>query len=380
MKYNLKYINIPITLSMTLNSLTIQIMKNTIIYLSLVIGAAVTVANGQSFMNPADQVLDDGDDAFQKSMEIGYELTRDIDPNNRAFDDYRKHKIKGSLDTMGLTNQMKATRAKMLMDTANYKLEFKGQAERNDFKAEWDARERAIKFESVLAFRWEKSPTGLLDGRPWMMLSDEEKEMCRLRYLKYMNPSFGADKFGDQETSPKTKSVSKNESMIASAWANSSTGKRDGRSWYDLNFEERVEYRKRFADFERQAEQNKKLKISQNEFAHAWSIKNLANPLAPDWSSLGLKDKNHFRKAYYSYKMAKLAPQIHISEEEYGEAWQIAQIGNVSTVDWHALSDENVKRKFREKYQALRVNPMNSFNNSLSIPSSNMGTMVAANF
>jgi hypothetical protein len=358
-------------------------MKNVKIYLFCVIGAVVNVANGQSFMNPADQVLDDGDDQFQKSMEIGYELRRDLEPfdsDNRAFDDYRKHMIKGSLDTIGLTNQINATRGKMLMDTANYKLEFKTQAERNDYKAEWDARERAIKFESVLALYWGKSPTGMLDGRSWYELSDEEKEMYLLRYRKYFNPFLVSDEFGEQETSPKTKSVSKNESMLASAWANSSTGKRDGRSWYELNFEERVEYRKRFADFERQAKQHNKLKVSQNEFAHAWSIKNLANPLAPDWSSLGLKEKNRFRKAYYSYKMAKLAPQINISEEEYGEAWQIAQIGNVSTVDWHTLSDQNVKRKFREKYQALRVNSMNSFNNTLSIPSSNMGTMVAANF
>ena len=279
------------------------------------IGAVVNVANGQSFMNPADQVLDDGDDQFQKSMEIGYELRRDLEPfdsDNRAFDDYRKHMIKGSLDTIGLTNQINATRGKMLMDTANYKLEFKTQAERNDYKAEWDARERAIKFESVLALYWGKSPTGMLDGRSWYELSDEEKEMYRLRYKKYFNPFLVSDEFGEQETSPKTKSVSKNESMLASAWANSTdTGKRDGRSWYELNFEERVEYRKRFADFERQAKQHNKLKVSQNEFAHAWSIKNLANPLAPDLEKIrALKTKIAFAKLIILTNWPNLLPKL----------------------------------------------------------------------
>ena len=58
--------------------------------------------------------------------------------------------------------------------------------------------------------------------------------------------------------------------------------------------------------------------------------------------------------------MAKVNPQIFISEEEFANAWEIAQIGISNPVRWDQVLDSSKQSKFRKNYLALREKQLDS--------------------
>jgi hypothetical protein len=298
-------------------------MKAYKLYLILVSIAAAQVLQGQSSTRLNDLIKEDGEDEYLKSMEMTYDLTRDHDPDSRALDeDYSKKVNKGSLDMLSLNKFIQARRAKQMIDHANYKLHFAQKYDKiNQIYENYRKQRIAYKLseEKVIADAWLGSRTGRLDGRLWQELSETEREIYRTRYI--------------MRKIPKAKETKK----------------------------------------------QKELEISQNEFAHAWSVRTSGSPHAPRWDQLSLKSKNQFRRDYYSDKLQKSSPNIRISESEYANAWELAQIGNQVKVDWDLLEDSNLKNKFRENYYAFKMNSMRG----VSIPAQSNeseGMMVAANF
>ena len=70
--------------------------------------------------------------------------------------------------------------------------------------------------------------------------------------------------------------------------------------------------------------------------------------------------KNNFRKSYYSHKLAKVNPKVMISEEEFANAWEIAQIGISNPLRWDQVVDSGQQENFRKNYLALREKQLDS--------------------
>jgi hypothetical protein len=262
-------------------------------------------------------ISDDGNNLYLSSSEIAFDLQRSIDDA-----DFAKLIQKSNLSNLAMVGYIQSNLAKSQAELADYKF--------NGFKNHEMNKERAL-----------------------------NKKRDQENY-----------KLDEQD-------------MFARAWLCSRTGKLDGRLWHELDDYERKMYEKRYIKNKlgklEPKSQKYKIDIPQEEFAHAWEIKNLANPNAADWNNLNFNQKNNFRREYHSYKIAKLTPKIEISEEEFAEAWEVAQIGNGSTVEWNSVSDQTLKTKFRQKYHALKSNSMRG----VSIPAQSNeseGMMVAANF
>jgi hypothetical protein len=261
-----------------------------------VLGIFVDALSAQPTTNLGELISDNGNDLYLSSSEIAFDLQRSIDEV-----DYRKFIQKPSLTNLGMAGYIHSNLALSKAELANFQFHFFKNHEMNKVRALNTVRDHEnYKFDEqkLFARAWLKSRTGQLDGRLWEELDYDERKMYERRYIE--------KKLGKLE--PKTK--------------------------------------------------NYKIDIAQEEFAQAWEIKNLANPNAADWNNLNFNQKNNFRREYHSYKIAKLTPKIEISEEEFAEAWEVAQIGNGSTVDWHSVSDQTLKTKFRQKYHALKSNSM----------------------
>jgi hypothetical protein len=52
--------------------------------------------------------------------------------------------------------------------------------------------------------------------------------------------------------------------------------------------------------------------------------------------------------------LAKINPGIFISEEEFANAWEIAQIGISNPVRWDQVLDSSKQSEFRKNYLAIR--------------------------
>jgi hypothetical protein len=152
-----------------------------------------------------------------------------------------------------------------------------------------------------------------------------------------------------------------NELAVAKAWWNSPTCKRQipRRDWFKLSAEERAMYSHRYMQYHNpeifESINEMTLDISESEYAMAWNIRHLSNPGVPSWKEVkNFKSKNNFRKSYYSHKLAKVNPQIFISEEEFANAWEIAQIGISNPVRWDQVLDSSKQSEFRKNYLAIR--------------------------
>mgnify|MGYP003959410163 FL=1 len=152
-----------------------------------------------------------------------------------------------------------------------------------------------------------------------------------------------------------------NELAVAKAWWNSPTCKRQipRRDWFKLSAEERAMYSHRYMQYHNpeifESINEMTLDIPEQEYAMAWNIRHLSNPGVPSWKEVkNFKSKNNFRKSYYSHKLAKVNPQIFISEEEFANAWEIAQIGISNPVRWDQVLDSSKQSEFRKNYLAIR--------------------------
>ena len=152
-----------------------------------------------------------------------------------------------------------------------------------------------------------------------------------------------------------------NELAVAKAWWNSPTCKRQipRRDWFKLSAEERAMYSHRYMQYHNpeifESINEMTLDIPESEYAMAWNIRHLSNPGVPSWKEVkNFKSKNNFRKSYYFLKLAKVNSQIFISEEEFANAWEIAQIGISNPVRWDQVLDSSKQSEFRKNYLAIR--------------------------
>lgn len=283
-----------------------------------VLGMFLHALSAQPFTNLGDLISDDGNNLYLSSSEIAYDLQRSI---NDA--DFAKLIQKSSIGNLAMVRYIQSNLAKSQAELANYKF--------HGFKDHEMNKDRALN---------------------------------KLRDLENY-------KLDEQD-------------MFARAWLSSRTGKLDGRLWHELDDYERKIYEKRYIKKKLgkldPKSQKYKIDIPQEEFAHAWEIKNLANPNAAEWNNLNFNQKNNFRREYHSYKIAKLTPKIEISEEEFAEAWEVAQIGNGSTVEWNSVSDQTLKTKFRQKYHALKSKSIRGVSIPVTQSDESARMMVAANF
>jgi len=102
------------------------------------------------------------------------------------------------------------------------------------------------------------------------------------------------------------------EQLLADAWSNSPTGKRDGRPWSDLFEDEQQDYRDRYFKYFNRGNQSSNASlesspdfISEQEFSDAWE-KNAASRLdGRTWTEYpeGI-EKDKIREKYRAYKAA----------------------------------------------------------------------------
>jgi hypothetical protein len=263
----------------------------------ITVGIYAVHLSGQSFREPLDADTSTGERDFSHGRDVIYDVQRNV--NNFRDLNISKKVERASSDQAILNNWIAMNRAKALADHANYKMNLAQKSEKKQLSRYYESEDRITDQEAILADKWRKSKTGILDGRDWYDLSEGERHIYRLRYIKFQNPSLklASDNLSSSDT---------------------------------------------------------RLKISQKEYEYAWNIRNLGNARSGSWDTLNFETKNKFRKYYHGYKLAKLSPRPKISEEEFAVAWEIAQIGNRDFVSWDEMNDPNVKDSFRKHYQEMK--------------------------
>lgn len=102
------------------------------------------------------------------------------------------------------------------------------------------------------------------------------------------------------------------EEMIADAWHNSHTGKKDGRRWADLYGDEKEEYRIRYIEFYNLKKEAKrtipvtsKFYVSEEEFNRAWSKNPVSKRDGRTWDQIPEgREKEKLREKYRNFKEA----------------------------------------------------------------------------
>jgi hypothetical protein len=246
-----------------------------------------------------------GEDELQQGLDLTTELLRmsqelGTSPNSNSYGttsaDVEKYKSRQMLNLIGKDKiktsfWSKMNRDQRLTDHANLKLHYALNNEKIEMKKYYKRISQLRSNDGIIAKAWENSPTGKRDGRYWNQLTDPEKELMKKRYVQFHNPEI----------------------------------------------------------FE--VERSFSLIIPESEYAMAWKLKNMNNYEEQPWEKIrDFETKNNFRKSYYSYKLASLSPQIKVSEEELAQAWEIAHIGSGNSMGWADVVDPIVRKKFRKNY------------------------------
>ena len=274
-------------------------MKLVKIILGIVIGISSLQLSGQSFRETFYADRSDGEREFSNGRDVMFGVQRSM--HNFKDDNISKKVEKALVDQAVLNNWIAMNRAKSLADHGNHKLYFAQKSEKRQIARYYSLEQTLADKEDILAEKWRNSRTGMLDGREWYDLSEEEKEIYRIRYIKFQNPSL------------------------------------------------RIE-----ADFNMYS--GRRMNIPQSEYEYAWNVQNLGNPKSQSWDKLNFRTKNKFRKSYHDYKLAKHSPKTEIGEDEFAVAWEIAQIGSSNLVSWDEMNDRKLKESFRKQYQFMKSN------------------------
>ena len=88
---------------------------------------------------------------------------------------------------------------------------------------------RAQSHEDMIADAWNNSPTGRKDGRRWDELYGDEKNEFRIRYIEFYNR-----KKDTPRVIPVTSRFYISEEEFSSAWQKNPVSKRDGRTWDEI--------------------------------------------------------------------------------------------------------------------------------------------------
>ena len=255
---------------------------------------------GQNAYEPDEFYSSQGESNLRSGSDSLSDLIHNLDRYSRIEDNETKKKIK---DGIAQVSWAKMNNVRRNVDQANLKLHYALKEEKNELRYIYEKKAQTRVNELAVAKAWWNSPTCKreIPRRDWFMLSSEERAMYRHRYMQYHNPEI---------------------------------------------FESINEM---------------KLNIPESEYAMAWNIRHLSNPGVPSWKEVkNFKSKNNFRKSYYSHKLAKVNPKIIISEEEFANAWEIAQIGKSNPIRWDQVLDSTKQSKFRKNYLALREKQLDS--------------------
>lgn len=150
--------------------------------------------------------------------------------------------------------------------------------------------QRAFSKESILASAWENSSTGIVSGISWWSLSNSEKQKYRAKYIGYYQTRSSSQ---PQSNKPSL------EKEISMAWARSKTGQNDGRSWSKIPEDEKKYYRNNYiARKENGLLPNNSTMIAQAEYKEAWLMLKNHGSVNKYWHQLTSVEKSRFRKDY----------------------------------------------------------------------------------
>lgn len=152
--------------------------------------------------------------------------------------------------------------------------------------------QRAFAKEAMLASAWTSSRTGIVSGASWHSLSWQEQQMYRERYVSHFHKSNSAA----VEKAPIHPFL---EEEISAAWADSETGKNDGRAWSDLSDLEREYHRSTYHSRKQNMPLGKRQTISSEiKYKEAWlSLKN-DGYVDKYWHELDSFEKSMFRRKH----------------------------------------------------------------------------------
>lgn len=152
--------------------------------------------------------------------------------------------------------------------------------------------QRAFAKEAMLASAWTSSRTGIVSGVSWHSLSWQEQQMYRARYVEHFHKS-------NRVAVKKAPIHPFLEEEISAAWADSETGKNDGRAWSDLSDLEREYHRSVYNSRKQNIPLSKRPLISSEiKYKEAWlSLKNDGS-VDKYWHQLDSFEKSMFRRKH----------------------------------------------------------------------------------
>jgi len=112
---------------------------------------------------------------------------------------------------------------------------------------------------------------------------------------------------------------------------------------------------------QRQKQRNECLKKWGNStFSKVWPYSVWAKKDGRSWDQLEPQEKSFFRhlciERYINKQLPDLnLPRLRISENEYSQAWKIVHLHMHTPPSWSKLSDINLKSQFRKEYHDYKV-------------------------
>jgi hypothetical protein len=104
---------------------------------------------------------------------------------------------------------------------------------------------RTQSHENMIADAWHNSPTGRRDGRTWSDLYDDERNEFRMRYINFYN-----QKKNTPPVIPVTSTLYVSQEEFSSAWEKNPVSKRDGRRWDEIpEGSEKEKLREKYRNF-----------------------------------------------------------------------------------------------------------------------------------
>ena len=155
---------------------------------------------------------------------------------------------------------------------------------------------RIFEKETVIASYWTDSPTGKMTGKSWWELSEEEKSNHRASFAQYWAKPY--KKSGAEEF----------EEEIAFAWAQSKTGQLDGRTWRKLPENEKISLRENYLERKKRGLLAQKKFVPQLDYKLAWASLKSKDLVEKHWWELAPEDRNNFRETFH--ELNRITPEI----------------------------------------------------------------------
>jgi len=118
-----------------------------------------------------------------------------------------------------------------------------------------------------------------------------------------------------------------------------------------------------FLVIKRERDEERRLCMSKwkdSAFAKVWPMSAWGKKDGRNWNALKYEEKEFFKhlcvEKYIDKKIPELnLPKLRISENEYSEAWGIIHLHASNAKQWGKISDFNLKSQFRKEYHDYKV-------------------------